>query len=209
MRIIFETNVRGKILEKEMLIEILQKNIESKTNLESKEIEVTPKPIQGKCFEVNPSNISKELFNEKRKDQEQEKTRKIILEALAMVEEQPEKYSHKFKTFIPECHWTKAKPVKELKKFASELGGHMANWVEQSLEWAQRIANGETWEEVCNNPDTLKWYRIIEWKDGNKRLIGSSCLEEKEYSATDIYYEQLFPNHMIYAAVPLVVLSSI
>lgn len=53
------------------------------------------------------------------------------------------------------------KNVVELKEEAKNQGGHMANWIEQALEWAQRIDNGESWETICNEPDKNKHYRMI------------------------------------------------
>ena len=37
-----------------------------------------------------------------------------------------------------------SKNVRELEKLNNSLGSYMAEWIEQELEWAQRILNGNT-----------------------------------------------------------------
>ena len=75
---------------------------------------------------------------------------------------------------MPEKTW-RSKRVANLKKIANKLGDHCADWVEQALEWAQRIANGESWEDICNKRDTANWYRMVVWKENLLRLVGGSC----------------------------------
>ena len=58
-------------------------------------------PTEGQWFEVNPLAINQEHFNEEKEDKRQEKTRRLILEALAEVKSNPEKYGKKFKTMLP------------------------------------------------------------------------------------------------------------
>ncbi len=49
----------------------------------------------------------------------------------------------------------------------------MADWVEQALEWAQKIFDGQSWESICNYPDTSKNKRMIIWKNGNYATVGN------------------------------------
>ena len=97
------------------------------------------------------------------------------------------------------------KTVGEFKKEASQLGGHIADWVEQALEWAQRIANGETWKSICNDPDTANWYRLVTWQDGYFRIVGGSCNSDYNYSASSVNCNNFWSNDILVYTVPLVV----
>lgn len=131
-----------------------------------------PPPTEDIPFEVNYKGIDQSLFEKARSDREQEKTRQIILEAFAEVDKYPEKYASPFDTLMPKK--TKINNIKEMKMDAYHLGGHVADWVEQALEWAQRISNGESWEFLCNYTDSASWFRVISWKDDLYRLVGGS-----------------------------------
>ena len=148
--------------------------------------------------------ISQELFKEKRKDSNQEKTRKLILKAFIEVDKNPEKYSKPFFTMMPEKTWI-LKTIEEHKEYAKEKGDHIANWVEQSLEWAQRIANGESWEAICNEPDTASCFRLIEWA-GEAKVVGGSLDIYQNYPASNIDDYKFGYNFQIFRIVPLIVL---
>ena len=174
-----------------------------KENLKGNE-RIVKKPQEGIVFEVNPLAIDLDLFECKRKDLDQEKTRQLILDAYMEVFNNL-KYTKPFKTLIPEKNWD-IKTVKELKQVAINLGGRVANWVEQALEWAQRISNGETWEELCNNYDTANWYRLVVWKRQHNRLIGGSQEGKGDAPPTSIgryYYDS--DEELTFNAVPLIV----
>lgn len=130
------------------------------------------KPTEDEWFEVKPKTIDQKLFEQERENPEEEQMRKLILEAFAEMEENPKKYGRNFKTMFPKKDWTE-RTISRLMDMAYVLGDHNANWVEQALEWAQRIANGETWETVCNYMDISDWYRLIVWKKGYFRLVGA------------------------------------
>lgn len=190
----------------EELIGILENHF---GNAEKKSTQQEAKPIQrpteGVPFEVNPLGIDRKLFQEERKDPRQEETRQLILQAFTKMDEYPTRYGNSFKTLMPEktWHW---KCVSELIKLAKNLGGHNADWVEQALEWAQRISNGETWEDICNNPDTANWCRLIKWKKGYYRLVGGSRKFNNNYPASDVGGYDFPSNYEIINSVPLVVL---
>lgn len=169
-----------------------------------KEIKVIEKPTEGKWFSVDPISIDQNLFKEERKDTEQEKARKLIIEAFEEAKKDSDKYFRKFKTLIPELTWV-SKDDKELEEFANEKGDHIANWIEQVLVWAQRIANGESWKEVCNDPDDSKWFRGVKWKDGRMRHIGNSSWTKSTYSATNIMFRYYDVEGEIFFIVPLIV----
>lgn len=167
------------------------------------------RPVEGVPFDVNPLGIDRNLFKEKREDSQQELTRKLILEAFDKLDKN-QKYGKPFKTLMPKNILTPwdHQTVGGLRKIATVLGDHMADWVEQALEWAQRIANGETWEAVCNKPDTANWHRMIMWKNGYSRSVGGSRKCEvshcKPASKVDSY--DFDDGSIISIAVPLVVL---
>lgn len=162
------------------------------------------KPTEGKCFKVNPKLINKELFSESREDSRQEATRQVILKAFIKVSKEPEKYANPFKTMIPEKTWS-SKTVKELEEFANNLGDHIADWVEQALEWAQRIQNGETWEDICNKPDSANWHRLIIWDNGFLRCVGGACKSNVGLGTSVISRFYCNSNTKLDDAVPLVV----
>lgn len=166
------------------------------------------KPTEGEWFEVKPQDINQKLFRRKRKNEEQERVRKIIIEAFVEMKENPEEYGRSFKTMMPEKTWD-SKTVFELKKMACQLGDHNANWVEQALEWAQRIANGESWEAICNDVDTANWYRLVVWKYGYTRRVGGSSVVGGKYifyTASCVHDNNLDDYDHPYNTVPLVVL---
>ena len=156
----------------------------------------SPKPQEGKWFEVNPLAIDQEIFDFKRKDKNQEKTRQIILDAFVELYNNP-KYAKPFRTSFPSKNW-ETKTADELNEIAEQLGDHIADWVEQALEWAQRISNGESWESICNEPDTTEYYRFVlskydeyQWLVGGALSFGVDCpAADVEYCTQD-YYEKL------------------
>lgn len=101
----------------------------------------------GKWFRVTPATINQKLFKNKREDYYQEEFRQRILEVFDSFKRRPERL-RPFKTMVPfdEGAWY----ADGLEKIANKYNGHVADFDEQELEWAQRICNGESWEEVCN-----------------------------------------------------------
>lgn len=169
--------------------------------------DVAQTPTEGKLFEVNPLGIDRSKFEKPMSDQQQEWTRQIIQEAFNEVDKNPEKYASAFYTLMPEKKWQGHKTVAKLKEYAKDLGGQTADWVEQALEWAQRIFNGESWEAICNNTDTAKWYRLISWKNGYCRLVGGSRNNYDIYPASYVGDYDYFSNFRVNYTVPLVVLK--
>ena len=112
-----------------------------------------------KWFKVNPQSIDQTIFNQPKSDSKQEKMRKYILEAFEEMKKNP-KYTRPFKTQIPKKTWSE-RTLGELKELASTGGDHIANWVEQALEWAQRISNGESWVNICNNYEPIESFERI------------------------------------------------
>lgn len=205
MKITLPVHGRKRTFSEKELIAILEKHFSNETTEQATTVNVLKVPTEDQWFEVNHQGINQSLFQEKREDGRQEETRKLILDAFAEVKNSPEKYGRKFKTMMPKKTWD-SKTVEELKQLACELGDHNADWVEQALEWAQRICNGESWEAVCNNADTSNWYRLVVWKNGYGRLVGGSRLISRNYPASDVIFYDYYSNFRINYTVPLVVL---
>ena len=206
MKITLPIHGRERTFSEKELIAILEKYFSNEATEQATTAKVAQVPTEDQWFEVNPQTINQSLFKKKRKDERQERTRKLILAAFAEVKSSPEKYGRKFKTMMPKKTWT-YKTVAELKQLACEFGNHNADWVEQALEWAQRICNGESWEAVCNNADTANWYRLVVWKNGYARLVGGSRRGSNSYPASDVNFYDYYSYGRIYDTVPLVVLK--
>lgn len=159
---------------------------------------------EDKWFEVRPQTIDQRLFEKERKGKKQEATRKLILEAFTEMKNNPEKYGKNFKIMMPKKTWH-SKTVAQLKEMASKLGDHNANWVEQALEWAQRITNGASWESICNYKDTANWYRLVIWKNGYARIVGGSVCIKNNKSASDIHNSHYHDLGILSSTVPLIV----
>jgi len=164
-------------------------------------------PTEGKLFEVNPLGIDRSIFEKPMSDWKQELIRKNIQEAFVEVDKHPEKYASQFYTLIPEKKWDGYKTVPELKAYAYDLGGRIANWVEQVLEWAQRISNGENWEDICNNADTANWYRMVIGKNRHYEIAGGSRYCNSHNAAAYIGYEDCYSEEGAKHTVPLVVIK--
>lgn len=166
--------------------------------------ELAKAPTEGKMFEVNMAKINKSLFRKRRNDWRQEKTRKRIIEAFKEVDMFPEKYGNVFYTYIPRKMWNTEKTMFEFEQYANTLGGCMSNWVEQALEWAQRISNGETWEEICNYVDTAKFFRVIIGKDSSHIIVGGSRELHYGSPATNTFEEECETFRWRNSIVPLI-----
>lgn len=168
------------------MTETLHKDSRQINFLPEKLIDVAPVPINNRWFEVDPLGIDQQIFQKRRSNKKEEKTRKLILEAFYELKMNPQKYGRKFRTMMPNRRG-KLEVVEDFKMLAHKVGDHMADWVEQCLEWAQRIANGESWKSICQEADTANYYRLVIWKDGRVRLVGGSRIHSRECpGATDV-----------------------
>ena len=172
--------------------------------LQTRERKAQP-PREDEWFEVKPRTIDLKLFIEEREDWDQEETRQLILKAFSELNNNPEKYGRNFKTMMPKKDWVGPKTGEEFRKLSCSLGDCNANWVQQAFEWAQRIANGESWRAICNDEDTANFYRYVVWNDGDLRLVGGSRLINPYYSPAKVRKIALADANDLNFAVPLVV----
>ena len=198
------SNGREMSFSEQELLAIVEKHLSSEDTKKATIAEVVKKPTEGEWFEVKPSTINQKLFEKKREDEWQEDTRKLILEAFEEMKNKTEKYGKNFKTMIPKKEWAK-KTTKELKEMACNLGDRNADWVEQALEWAQRITNGESWESICNYADDINVYRLVIWKNGYARKVGGTVHSFKG-SASYVYFSDFLDDSVLICTVPLVVI---
>lgn len=205
MKVTLQVNGREMTFSEKELIAIVEKHLSSETTQKTTTAKVVQKPTEDAWYKVKPQAIDQKLFKKRRKDKMQEATRQLILEAFAEMKDNPEKYGKNFKTMMPKKTWS-LKTVAQVKEMASKLGDHNADWVEQALEWAQRIANGESWEAICNDKDTANWYRLVVWKNGYVRLVGGSVCNYNDVSASNVYGSVCSGNYFLSSTVPLVVL---
>lgn len=183
---------------------------EQAVNNECDKFEVSRIPTEGKLFEVNLLSINRNYFKQMTRETSKiQRVNRIILEAFAEVDKNPGKYASSFYTIIPEKKWNDLKNPTQLKKYANDFGGWMADWVVQALEWAQRISNGESWKTICEKRDNANNYRMIVWKDGDTCFVGGSSNHILICTATDLNDRDIFggSDRMLYRTVPLVVIQ--
>ena len=181
MKVTLKVNGREQTFSEEELVQILEEYFRNKNSENLKKKEVLS--VENQWINVNPCTINPRLFEKQRENPKQEETRKIIVDALETMKKD-QQYQKAFQIYIPNKTW-KAKTFKEMEILAHKDGGHITNWVELALEWAQRLTNGESWESLCNDPDIANWNRIVIWKDGIA-LVGGSTKEKSMISATEV-----------------------
>lgn len=206
MKVTLLVHGREKTFSEKELIAITEKHFPNEVTEQASTAKMSKVPTENQWFEVDPLGIDLKLFRKKRKDASQETTRKLILEAFAELWRNPRKYGRKFKTMMPKKDWSH-KTGKQFSEMGCKLGNHMADWVEQAMEWAQRIANGESWEDVCNKADTANCYRAIIWKNGSIRIVGGSHYSDLCCSASDVHNNDYDYDFIFINTVPLVVLE--
>ena len=153
-----EVGPRGLSISRERLVRLLEDNRFYLTQ-----------PTIGVLFKVTPREIDQSIFHEKWKlgwhGDKNEETRQLILEAFEEAERNPE-YMEPFHTLVPREESSGARTVKELRSIARRNNGKLANWVEQALEWAQRIYNYGEYGDIINAADYMSVRRAVIWKDG-------------------------------------------
>ena len=200
-KITLQVNGQEMTFSEKELTSILEEHFKRKES----EVELKG-PEEGKWFKVKPSSIDQKLFENKRPDEIQERLSLYIRQAFKELKENPEK-NKDFKVLIPKRdieRYGKNPSVSKLKKFARQIGDHMGYWWEWALMIAQRIANGESWESLCNEPDTANWYLLVEFST-HSRLVGGSRRSIYNPSAAYIESYSYWDRDIVERAVPLVV----
>lgn len=208
MKVTLQVDGKEKTFSEDELVSIVKEYLAQKqaaTHGEETPIQRPMRPTEGVPFEVNPLVIDRTPFQEGRKDQMQEETRQLILKAFAMVDENPTRYGNPFKTLMPEKTWDE-KTYDELRKLATDLGDHMADWVELALVWAQQIYNGEPWKNLCDSSDLAKWFRLVDWGNGCYGIVGGARRAGCPAPATIVLCKDRDRVRKTQSAVPLVVL---
>lgn len=207
MKITLQVNGQEMTFTEQELTVIVEKHFSTDSMNQKNDLSEVQVQRHNKCFSVIPLSIDQRVFEKKREDSKQEWLRQEILRAFDMLDKQPEIYGKPFKTWVPKKTWDAKKQIYALEVLAGMEGGHIANGFEQAFEWAQRIANGESWKTVCNEPDTADYYRIIrDWCDFDKfRIIGGSVKCRDERPAFHISNEYFKSNQAVKNVVPLIV----
>lgn len=202
MKVTLKVCGREMTFSENELITILESHFSNKT------VKTVETQSDGKHYIVDLKTINRSLFDTPRKDRNQEQVRNLILSAFNEADKNPDQYSQPFETIIPKKEYSRKRRKDELYVLAYKLGDHLANWVEQFLEFAQRISDGEKWESICNNPDISDCQRIIIWIDGEMHIIGSYY---DNHSPQPAYIIRDFPRDSedekieVYSSVPLVI----
>ena len=203
-----ERGVLEELLENKFqrgeLIKELENYETQKANRTELGFEISIKPAVGKAFLVRPMLIDRSFFGSSRRKKLHEVIRLLICQAFDELDKYPEKYSQDFVTIIPKKTWN-VKTVSELQIYARENKCFIANWVYQVLEWAQRIQNGETWDDVCVYADYLDCRRIVLWNNGFYRKVGDTLTSKTANPATHIDTQDLYSLNIVSDEVPLLV----
>lgn len=177
------------------------KELQTKNALQ---INVAKKPTEGILFEIKCSKILNARFERPTGNKRQENVWETIQEAIIEARNNPIRYPSLFYTLIPEKMEEGYKTEEKHRAYAKKCGGQMANWVEQHLEWAQRILNGETWNDLCCNDEKLKWSRAVIWKDGKIKYVGGSTVEPDGRDFPTHVWQEGYFLRTTYYSVPLV-----
>ena len=191
-KITIVVNGRKETYSEKELVEKLEKLNKSKEESEKKQkiqlIQFARKPTEGKLLKVNPKDIiaKEKIFSQKShsalcryqaKSGNKISTLTRIIESIQEVKRNFNEYGEEFYLLIPKPEWIYENRIyayKEneiiytdfikLAKFAQVVGEGISNWVTEPLGWAQRILNGESLEDICDNPDTIEYQRLVIWK---------------------------------------------
>lgn len=157
-----------------------------------------------KGVEVNPITIDESIFEIGEKEHyysHEEYIMQLIQKAFIEMKKDIRRYARPFEIVTPaelEPVYTEEKMV----ALAEQYGDHLADWVEQALQWAQKIANGE---DIFNKSDDSKWFRAISWQDGHVCLVGGSEEFNNHDCASAIHEFHVNSFYQLHNAVPAIV----
>lgn len=161
----------------------------------------TPEP--DKWFRVDIRTIDSVLFEEKRSDRQQEIVRKMI--RLSLDEAKHGFCYPVFYTTFPTKNWNKLSINRIVMMSEDKIGDGIATIIMQGLEWAQRISNNESWEQLCNRPDQNQFYRMVKWyiPESFKKIGGSRAIGDRN-PETDYFKPSNKREDVLCDTVPLV-----
>lgn len=153
---------------------------------ENRTIEYAKKPKAGHKFCVDLQSIDVEKIEKMPCKVYYEGIKKVVLYALKLAQVMPAKYGNRFYTYIPyleelEFDDFKFEVVSQLVEFGSKIGDHCADWIEQGLEWAQRIQNGEDFVSLCEIQDAIEYSRIVVFDDDMLWNVGGGGNDVHSY----------------------------
>ena len=120
MKVTLLVNGREQTFTEEELVQILEEYFSSEKFFEEAKVST-----ENQWIDVTPEIINQKVFEKKRSDIVQEKTRILILEALEVMKKEP-KYREAFQIMMPSKGW-KVKTFREMNLFAHQKGGHITN----------------------------------------------------------------------------------
>ena len=133
------------------------------------------------CLDVDPHTINQDLFSNYHGFYSDLFSFKLIKEALNEFNNDTEKYAKPFHVLIPykypeKTYWSESSK-RYLNDFEAQaeidFGGHIANWVELGLIFAQIISSTGSFAPVFGMPDQLgTYFKLFIWKNGNARMCG-------------------------------------
>ena len=197
MKVTLLVNGREMTFSEDELVQIVEEHLEKRKELKGN----VDTKIEGKWFQVDLTQIKRELFQQARRDEKQEETRLLIQEALEKAD-QDSQYAM-FEIKIQEKYW-KTKSYREMRDIAYKQGAHIADWVEIALWWAQRIKKEEDWSKLCNEIENSKWYKIVVWHN-TLAYVGNCTMEHGNSSETEVFECSQLHRIQICDAVPVIV----
>lgn len=148
--------------------ELMERRVSFKTALFPKLFEETKRrPEEGFCFKIEIKKILDNigLFNQERKDREEEEIRRLIIESVCAAMKEPQRYESMY-LLLPKKEWIYREDECLIEDFAQAIDGYKATEVEAGLEWATRIIEADNsdqlWKEL---PQPFEFFQ--EWNTIN------------------------------------------
>lgn len=154
-------------------------------------------------IKVKPNEINRRyFFKEKREDEKEEKLRRMLCEAFYEVYSKPQSPKD-FEVLIPRKR-SAVMTGASMKELAAEYNGHVADWTELCLIWAQIIQESGNWN-LCHRIDEEDYHRFVIWKNGKGRIVGGSRQDKVMHPATHIGFFYFDDKEQFCYTVPLIV----
>lgn len=200
---------RTEIIDKQSIkityLEILDEKLDSK--------EVRLSSLPGiLCYDVEPHTINQDLFYNYHGPYSDNSSFQLIKEALNELNNNPEKYAKPFYVFIPfrnpKTHGIGTSKI-HLSDFIAQaeedFGGHIVNWVELGIIFAQIISKADSFVPVFAFPDKLgTYYKLFISKNGNAKICGDCKYSYFGYCLAHIHNDEYDEENAINLASPFI-----